>query len=108
MDVPESEMESSAQKRADDIKFCVEKLGMSNSDIESCWRAGKVDSTKDNYCRPLIIKMSDAENADDWTKNGKGNKTESGFWINRDLCDADRKANFAARQERRARMTSSS
>ena len=43
--------------------------------------------------------MSDEENTNDWTKNGRGNKTQSGFWINWDLCDADRKANFVARQK---------
>ena len=106
MNVPESDMESPGQKRADDLKFCYERLGMSESDIETCWRAGKLDTSKENYCRPLVIKMSDIDNADDWTKNGRGNKTESGFWINRDLCDADRKANFVARQERRDRMNS--
>ena len=106
MNVPESEMESSAQKRADDLKFCRDKLGMSENDIETCWRAGKVDITKPSYCRPLVIKMSGVETADDWTKNGRGNKTESGFWINRDLCDADRKANFQSRQERKSRMRS--
>ena len=106
MDVPESGMESSSQKKADDLKFCYEELGMSENDIETCWRAGKLDPSKENYCRPLIIKMSDIENADDWTKNGRGNKTESGYWINKDLCDADRKANFVARQERRSRMNS--
>ena len=107
MNIPESTMESAAQKRADDIKFCREKLCMSDEDIESCWRAGKVDSTKPDYCRPLVVKMADTETADEWTKNGKGFKTEAGFWINRDLCDADRKANFQSRQERRSRMNPS-
>ena len=104
LNVPESKMASSGQKHADDMKFCREELGMPSNDIETCWRAGKIDSEKPDYCRPLIIKMIDVETADDWTKNGKGYKTESGFWINKDLCDADRKANFLARQERRARM----
>ena len=103
MNAPESEMESAGQKKADDLKFCYEKLGMSESDIQTCWRAGKLDASKPDYCRPLVIKMSDEENANDWTKNGRGNKTQSGFWINRDLCDADRKANFVARQEKRVR-----
>ena len=106
MNVPESEMESAGQKKADDLKFCYEKLGMSESDIQTCWRGGKLDPSKQNYCRPLIIKMSDAENADDWSKSGRGNKTQSGYWINQDLCDADRKANFVSREERRARMNS--
>ena len=74
--------------------------------IQTCWRAGKLDASKPDYCRPLVIKISDEENANDWTKNGRGNKTQSGFWINRDLCDADRKANFVARQEKRVRMNS--
>ena len=62
--------------------------------------------SKPDYCRPLVIKMSDEENANDWTKNGRGDKTQSGLWINRDLCDADRNANFVARQEKRVRMNS--
>ena len=106
INAPESEMESAGQKKADDLKFCYEKLGMSESDIQTCWRAGKLDASKPEYCRPLVIKMSDEENANDWTKNGRGNKTQSGFWINRDLRDAERKANFVARQEKRVRMNS--
>ena len=36
-----------------------------------------------------------------WTRNGKGLQTESGHWINNDLCSADRRANFLTREERR-------
>ena len=46
MNAPESEMESAGQKKADDIKFCYEKLGMSESDIQTCWKAGKLDVSK--------------------------------------------------------------
>ena len=106
MKVPESKMASSGQKLADDKKFCYEELGMAEEDIESCWRAGKLDTSKPDYCRPLVIKLKDDETADEWTRNGRGFKTESGYWVNRDLCDADRKANFQAREERRGRMKS--
>ena len=37
----------------------------------------------------------------DWTINGKSHKTECGDWISKDLCEADRKANFLAREEKR-------
>ena len=104
MNVPESKMASAGQKNADDLKFCRTEFGMADDEIDSCWRAGKVDNTKPDYCRPLVVKMYDDETADEWTKNGRGYKTETGFWVNRDLCDADRKANFAAREERRSRL----
>ena len=50
MNAPESEMESAGQKKADDLKFCYEKLGMS----------------------------SDEENANDWTKKAEGTKPNQG------------------------------
>ena len=31
----------------------------------------------------------------EWTRNGKGLKTYIGHWINKDLCAADRGANFS-------------
>ena len=38
------------------------------------------------------------------TRNGKGLQTESGHWINNDLCSADRRANFLACEEKRKRL----
>ena len=96
---------SSEQKKKEDSDFCRNVLGMRNDDFESCWRAGKIDESKPGYCRPLIIQMADDSAVDEWTKNGKGLKTDSDHWINKDLCAADRRANFLSRQERRKRTS---
>ncbi|KAL5253338.1 hypothetical protein ACHWQZ_G009410 [Mnemiopsis leidyi] len=95
---------SKEQKIAEDNKFCCNVLEIPSGDIEACWRAGKIDESKPDYRRPLIIKLKSEELAQEWTNNGKGLKTATGHWINRDLCAADRKANFLSRQERRKRM----
>ena len=105
LDVPEPpETPSSGQKNKLDTDFCRVKLGMDSEDFDKCWRAGKVDSSRKDYCRPLIIKMADMAIVNEWTRNGKGLQTESGHWINNDLCSADRRANFLAREERRKRL----
>ena len=102
---PEPSKDSSAdQKKAKDNEFCTTVLKIPSTDIETCWRAGKLDESKSDYCRPLVIKFKEESLVRDWTKDGKGHQTESGHWINRDLCAADRKANFLAREERRRRM----
>ena len=103
MKVPESQAISSGQRRADDMKFCYEQLLMERTEINKIWRAGKKDPDNSEYCRPLIIQLVDEETVDYWTDDGKGYLTESGHWVNKDLCEADRKANFLARSERRKR-----
>ena len=105
LSAPEPSKDSSAdQKKAKDKDFCTSVLKIPSTDIEACWRAGKIDESNPDYRRPLVIKFKDEELVKDWTKGGKGHKTESGHWINKDLCAADRKANFLAREERRKRM----
>ncbi|KAL5265200.1 hypothetical protein ACHWQZ_G006079 [Mnemiopsis leidyi] len=105
LSAPEPKKESSTEeKRKEDMQFCSRVLEIPLTDIEVCWRAGKVDESKPEYCRPLIIKLKDEELVKEWTKDGKGHKTVSGYWINKDLCAADRKANFLSREERRKRV----
>ncbi|KAL5247960.1 hypothetical protein ACHWQZ_G017208 [Mnemiopsis leidyi] len=102
---PEPKKDSTAeQKRTKDNEFCTSVLKIPSSDIEVCWRAGKLDESKPDYCRPLVIKLKDEALVKEWPKEGKGHRTESGHWINQDLCAADRRANFQAREERRKRM----
>ena len=104
MNVEEPSKEaSSGQKKKVDRDFCKNVLGMKDNDFDTCWRAGSV-SSKPGHCRPLIVSMVDEATVLEWTKNGKGFKTETGYWINKDLCVADRNLNFLARQERRERM----
>ena len=108
LSAPEPMKDSSAdQKKSEDSKFCNNVLGIPSEDIEACWRAGKIDQSKPDYRRPLIIKLKNEELVQEWTKDGRGFKTQSDHWINRDLCAADRKANFLSREERRKRMQKS-
>lgn len=68
-----------------------------------------MDSSNPNFCRPLIIQMTDEKAVSYWTEQGRGHKTdyklECGdfIYINPDLCNADRKARFLARQEGKRR-----
>ncbi len=106
LDVPESTRTDAKHRQGDDYKFCVETLKINKKDIDSCHRAGKLDSSKSDYRRPLIVKMVDKECVDYYSNNGKGFKTDSKHWINKDLCKSDREANFLARRERRKRWES--
>ena len=104
LNAPEPRKESSTEdKKKEDEEFCTGVLEIPLDNIEVCWRAGKVDPSKPEYCRPLVIKLKNEQLANDWTKDGRGHKTGSGHWINKDLCAADRKANFLSREERRKR-----
>ena len=76
--------------------------------FENCWRAGKIDESKPGFCRPLIVQMTDIDAVNEWTRDGKGLQLDSGYWVNKDLCMADRRANFLARQERRKRLKNQS
>ncbi|KAL5247270.1 hypothetical protein ACHWQZ_G019213 [Mnemiopsis leidyi] len=68
---PEPKKESSTEKkRKEDMQFCSRVLEIPLTDIEVCWRAGKVDESKPEYCRPLIIKLKDEELVKEWTKDG--------------------------------------
>ena len=105
LNVPEPDKDlSKEEKKEEDTKFCNEVLDMSSEDFELCWRAGKIDESKPGYCRPLIIKMVDDKAVEEWTRDGKGLKLDSGHWVNKDMCSADRRAYFLARQERRKRI----
>ena len=104
LNAPEPNKESSTEdKKKEDKEFCKNVLEIPLEDIEACWRAGKIDQSNPDYCRPLVIKMKNERLANEWTKDGKGHKTANGHWINKDLCAADRKANFLSREERRKR-----
>ena len=103
MKVPEREQESSSQ-REDDYKFIYEELGMEKDIVTRCYRAGKLDKSRPEYYRPLVIELKGKGDVDYWTNDGKGYRTEGGYWVNMDLCEADRKANFLIREQKRERM----
>eukprot|EP00116_Pleurobrachia_bachei_P008689 sb/3468951/ len=95
----ESNAEDPRERGKDDLKACVD-LGIKKSDIVSTFRAGDPSSAEQGP-RPLIVKMKNEATANFYTMNGRGKKTESGQYINRDLCKADRHAMFMVRQARR-------
>ncbi|KAL5265767.1 hypothetical protein ACHWQZ_G006470 [Mnemiopsis leidyi] len=101
--VPESNKATSKQRQEDDAKFCLETLKIEKRDFISCHRAGKPDPKKPDFCRPLIIKTADEESVNYYSNHGKGWK-ESSYWINLDLCRADREIRFLARKERKKRQ----
>ena len=100
MNVPESDSEEPRERGKDDLQLCITTLGMKKSEIVSTFRAGDTP-TADQGPRPLIIKMKDEKTANFYSMNGRGKKTTSGLYINRDLCKADRHAMFMVRQARR-------
>ena len=77
---------------------------MKTDEFDTCWRAGKVNPNKKDYCRPLIIQIADVAAVNEWIRDEKGLQTESGYWIYNDLCTADRRSNFLAQEERRKRL----
>ena len=97
--VPESTKKSPRDREKDDYQYCIDSLEIDARDIVSCHRAGKKDEKISNFCRPLIVKLRREEDVSYYTLDGRGFMTRDKLWINPDLCRADRKANFEARQE---------
>ena len=106
--VPESNAKTAKLREDADLKFCVETLDISKSDITSVHRAGKKDEKKADYRRPLILKMKDEQAVDYWTYSGRGYHVNVApkvdYYVNPDLCKADRDANFLARKEKTERQ----
>ena len=101
--VPESKKPNSKQRQEDNTKFCRETLKIKKDDMISCHQSGKLDPDKPDHRRPLIIQTRDEESVNYYSDYGKGWK-ESTYWINMDLCKADRDIRFLARKERKKRQ----
>ena len=85
----------------------MKKLGIPENDIVACFRPGvrgaKIDEkTKEVVPRPMIVKLTSIALADEWHNNGRG-LFHKGYYINQDLCKADRDAIFRAKDEREKR-----
>ena len=104
MKAPESTKNGAKDRQDDDTTFCVTTLGIPKEDIESCHRAGKKKDDDSTFNRPLIIKMKNQKAHTTWSDNGRGYLvTGTKYYINPDLCKADRDANFRVRKERQRR-----
>ena len=106
-DVTESGAATPELRKTDDKQKLTEILGLNEVDVENVYRAGKADNPDRTGPRPLIITLKTPEMAMALHGHGRGRRyahPDGGdrfLWCNPDLIDADRKANFAARQERR-------
>lgn len=82
-------------------------------DVEEHFRAGKPKKDEDGkpISRPLVIKLKSEKLAHYYSAEGKGFRVDAveadekkvTYWVNRDLCRADREAAYFARVERRKR-----
>ena len=99
-----------------DMKFLLKTCKFDKEDIVDCFRAGKsLEREGKTLPRPLVVKLKSKEDVKFYSANGNGqrvfdetNVLDDGkakqYWINQDLCLADRKAQFFVRQERRKRL----
>ena len=98
-----------------DYNFVVESLGIEKEDIVSHFRAGKKSAGVTVKARPLVVKLKSKECVQRYTKDGRGSKVTSSsdfdkdgkaleYWINLDLCRADREAQYSFRKEKQKRI----
>ena len=98
-----------------DMDFLVKTCEFDKRDIVDCFRAGKpFEREGKTLPRPLVVKLRSKEDVKHYSADGNGFRVldetvlEAGkakqYWINQDLCLADRKAQFFVRQERRKRL----
>lgn len=108
-DVKESVSNTSEHRKADDKSKASQILNVDEEDIENVIRAGKPPHEGDTNPRLLIITVKTPEMASDLHGHGRGRSItnpedpEMLLWINPDLIQADRKANYLARKENQRR-----
>ena len=111
-DIKEPTADSAGDKKQEDINEVKRILGLDDGDIEQVYRAGKLeDATEEDptpRARPLVIRLKTPEMATAMHGYGRGRKfrdpdSEEDIWVNPDLIDCDRKANYLARKERNKR-----
>ena len=117
--VPESDKDSKEDQLKDDREFAVKVLDIPDKIIVSTYRAGVVKEDEQDGTiipRPLIIKLKSQADAEYWHDYGRGHRTAAEYkykertcryYVNEDLCLADRLAFLDARKkqiERRKQM----
>ena len=106
-EIGESKATLISDKIEEDRRRAIEILNIQDKEILNVRRAGR--SRVDGSIRPLILTVSTPELANDLHNYGRGQKRVNDlgtFWINPDLIQADRVANYKvrvlARQKRNA------
>ena len=106
--VPESLSNDGNHSNHQDWEFVTETLQIPSDSIDAVFRSGprpseeQLRDPESPKIRPLIVKLKSRELAVEWCKGRIGKKV-SGYYINADLCRADRIADFHARTESKKR-----
>ena len=101
-EVEESTSRDPTERKDHDQKFLVDVVGIDSADIINVFRAGAPKS--DGSCRPLIATISTPDLAAQIHNYGRGRRVnwrDRYWWVNQDLIQADRLANYNARVTRR-------
>ena len=118
-EVKESEATDNEQRKADDKLKASIILNIDEANIEQVMRPTKPPHRRNsdsnaNTNRPLIVTLKTPELACDLHGHDRGKRVlnpddeEMWLWINPDLIEADRTANYLARKERRERLSNRS
>ena len=96
------------KKKEEDKAKVIDLLGIDDDDIEFVKRAGKPAEGENPKPRVLIITVKTQEMANALHGQGRGrhfgvDDKNVDIWCNPDLIQADRTANYHARQERKAK-----
>ena len=106
--IPESTKTDLNSQKVDDTAIVSEMLGIAPKDVENTYRVGKVDKNKGPRVLIAVLKSPDIAKLHHNYGRGRPVMYESKkYWINADLIQADREANYQARLRRRSQVTSS-
>ena len=105
--VKEDPSDDGEVRKIADKEFLVKKLGIPEESIVTVFRPGTRGARVDEKTglvipRPMVVKLTNIALADEWHNNGRG-LFHNGYYINQDLCKADREAIFRAKDEREKR-----
>ena len=104
-DIPESTETSNAEKRADDFETVANILNIDPEYINEVYRAGRPNPDR---VRPVVVTLSSPDLARELHNYGRGSRRVNSdsslvYWVNPDLIQADRVANYNARMEAKER-----
>ena len=105
-DIPESTKTTNEAKRDEDLEIVTDIMNIDPEYVVGVYRAGP---PKRGYNRPVIVTLTSPDLASELHNYGRGsrrvnNENSLVYWVNQDLIQVDRTANFKARDEARKRQ----